>query len=582
MGATIHTITLEPLMKADLNRLVADTLSCTQEIAQPLTELVYQKTKGNPFFATQFLKGLHEDGWIVFDRDLGYWHCDLTTVQQLALTDDVVEFMATRLHKLPEETQEILKLAACIGNQFDLETLAIVSELEQIEAADSLWKALQEGLVLPLSQTYQFFQRNEVEEKVQVSETLVSYKFLHDRVQQAAYSLIPQNQKQVTHLNIGRSLVNKIPKNEWEERIFDFIDHLNLGVSLIDRQPEREQLIQLNLMAGCKAKSTTAYSVALSYLTRAIELLPDRCWDLHYDLTLNIYENAAEAAYLSREFEQQQEFTQIVLHRCDRILDRIKVYQVEIESKIAQIQKLEAIQLGLDVLQNLGIDFPAEPTPELIQQALTDTQSLLADIDIQTLADLPPMTDEKSLAALKIMVSIVPAIAQSSPAYFPLITCEEIRLSIQYGDSPFASCGYADFALILSLDGGEVAPAAQLVKLAIEQTRKKQAIVAKSSVLYKIASFIIPRQRLLTESLPLLLEAYRSALESGNLAYAGYSITEVCQYAYLGGRTLPDIQEQLVIYGHALNQIKQDNTRLYNRCLLRLCPLGRESQNRST
>ncbi|MBP0031505.1 ATP-binding protein, partial [Roseofilum sp. Guam] len=136
-GARIKTITLASLSEADLNSLVKDTLSCSQELARPLTELVYQKTKGNPFFATQFLKGLHEDGLIVFNRDLGYWFCDMTRVRQLALTDNVVEFMATRLYKLPENTQEILTLAACIGNQFDLETLAIVSEQSSMEVAAS-------------------------------------------------------------------------------------------------------------------------------------------------------------------------------------------------------------------------------------------------------------------------------------------------------------------------------------------------------------------------------------------------------------------------------------------------------------
>src|SRR6478672_9047542 len=149
-GATVNTITLEPLNRSDLNCLIADTLACSTALALPLTEMVYQKTKGNPFFSTQFLKSLHEDGLIAFNFDNRYWQCDIVQVRTLALTDDVVEFMALQLRKLPTPTQEVLKLAACIGNQFDLATLGIVSEKSPIEAANVLWKALQEGLILPV------------------------------------------------------------------------------------------------------------------------------------------------------------------------------------------------------------------------------------------------------------------------------------------------------------------------------------------------------------------------------------------------------------------------------------------------
>ncbi|NEP43096.1 MAG: serine/threonine-protein kinase PknK [Okeania sp. SIO2H7] len=139
---TISTITLAPLSIEHIDRLVAETLSCTVELAAPLTDLVYQKTKGNPFFTTQFLKGLNEDKLITFNRNLGYWECDLVKVREASLTDDVLEFMAKRLRKLSEATQKVLKLAACIGNQFDLETLAIICETPSEEVAAALWSAL--------------------------------------------------------------------------------------------------------------------------------------------------------------------------------------------------------------------------------------------------------------------------------------------------------------------------------------------------------------------------------------------------------------------------------------------------------
>ena len=192
-SATVNQITLVPLDIPALNRLIADSLSCPLARAIPLTELVFTKTKGNPFFATQFLKFLQSDGLISFDFSCGYWQCDIARVRDLALTDDVVEFMAIQLQKLPVNTQEVLKLAACIGNSFDLETLTIVRKQSQAETAQELWRSLQEGLVIPITEVYKFFQDLESVEVVQASNLSVTYKFLHDRVQQAAYFLIPED-----------------------------------------------------------------------------------------------------------------------------------------------------------------------------------------------------------------------------------------------------------------------------------------------------------------------------------------------------------------------------------------------------
>jgi predicted ATPase len=252
--AIISTITLAPLESHHINQLVADTLTCGETLAEPLTKLVYQKTQGNPFFTTQFLKGLYEDKLIKFDRQLGYWSCDLGRVRDAALTSDVVAFMAKRLRKLPENSQEILKLAACISNQFDLHTLAVISESSEEDVASQLWLALQEGLILPVSENYKFFHAGEkgVEQRQPVS---VGYRFLHDRVQQAAYSLIPETEKQTTHLKIGRLLLTNTPKEEQEDQIFGIVNQLNQGQQLLDQQSERHQLAELNFIAGHKSQS---------------------------------------------------------------------------------------------------------------------------------------------------------------------------------------------------------------------------------------------------------------------------------------------------------------------------------------
>ncbi|WP_413201330.1 ATP-binding protein, partial [Nostoc piscinale] len=238
--AKINTITLKPLTRNTVNQLVADTLKSPEELAESLSTLIYQKTQGNPFFATQFLKAIYQDGLIKFNFDLGCWQCDITQVKTQAVTDDVVAFMSLQLQKLPQSTRYVLQLAACIGNSFDLNTLAIVSQQSQIETASALWKALQEGLILPVNEVYKFYVGQETQSQTLENQENVTYKFLHDRVQQAAYSLIAEDKKQSTHLQVGRLLLQNYAPSDREERLFDIVNHLNFGIALITTPQDRE------------------------------------------------------------------------------------------------------------------------------------------------------------------------------------------------------------------------------------------------------------------------------------------------------------------------------------------------------
>ena len=280
-SATINTITLHPLSQDSLNKLVADTLNCHILTAQAFTELIALKTKGNPFFATQFLKALYQDGLIQFDLNLGDWQCDIAQVRALAVTDDVVEFMALQLQKLPSYTQDLLKLAACIGAQFDLNTLAIVSQQSESDAAVALWKALQEGLIIPQSEIYKFYV-GELDTTQNPTNESLNYKFLHDRVQQAAYSLIPEKEKQATHREIGQLLLCHTPVEQQDAKIFDIVNQLNAAIDGLTQQPERDELASLNFKAGRKAKASAAYEPALRYGDIGLSLLSPQSWQSQY------------------------------------------------------------------------------------------------------------------------------------------------------------------------------------------------------------------------------------------------------------------------------------------------------------
>ncbi len=466
-NATINTIALEPLSEACLNQLVADTLTCSREVAKPLTQLVYQKTKGNPFFSTQFLKALYEDGLIKIDlhpllsrqssggSEGGWrWQCDLAKVKMLALTDDVVEFMAMQLQKLPEATQNVLKLAACIGNQFDLMTLAIVSEKSETETATALWKALQEGLILPQSEVYKFYQDASLltahcSPLTVNSQPSTNYKFLHDRVQQAAYFLIPQEEKKLTNLKIGQLLLKNTPVEEREEKIFTIVNQLNIGRELINNQTERDELADLNLIVGQKAKVATAYAAAVEYSTVGRELLAVDSWE-NYELTLALDELTVEAAYLSGNFQQMETAMQVVLQQAKTLLDKIKVYEIKITACGGQNQLFEAIKTALEVLHLLDVSIPEQPRQLDIQKGLAEVTSSLTGKQIEDLIYLPTMTDPIGLATMRILSSVVAPAYQAAPALLSLIVFKQVALSLKYGNASESIYAYGTYGLIHS------------------------------------------------------------------------------------------------------------------------------------
>jgi predicted ATPase/GAF domain-containing protein len=566
--AKVNTITLAPLAQADLNCLVADTLACSKALALPLTELVYQKTQGNPFFSTQFLKSLHEDGLIKFNFEEGYWQCDIARVRSLALTDDVLEFMALQLRKLPTQTQEILKLAACIGNQFDLGTLAIVDENSPVETATALWKALQDGLILPITEVYKFYQPGGYSESVigngkesdQLSITddqLPKYKFLHDRVQQAAYSLIPEDQKRSTHLKIGQLLLKNTPEADREERIFDIVNHLNVGVELITPKEEREQLARLNLVAGKKAKAATAYTAAVEYFNVGKKLLTANSWENQYELTLRLHTEAAEAAYLCGDFDRMEELASVVESCAKMLLDKVKVYEVQIEACMAQNKLQEALNTGLQVLKLLGVEFPSEPNPSDIGQALGETAAILNEKRIEDLIELPQMREPYKLAAIRLLSSIFATAYLAAPALLPLTVCKQVQLSLQYGNASVSPFAYANYGFLLCGVVGDIDSGYQFGQLALSLVSKLNSQEIKAKTAFVVNFLIRHCKEHLRETLEPLVSAYSSGMETGDIEYAAYNLLQSSCSAYYSGKELTVLEREIARNRDAIDKIKQ-------------------------
>ncbi|MGH2416573.1 MAG: ATP-binding protein, partial [Microcystaceae cyanobacterium] len=312
-GIQVDNIVLQPLGVESIAQLIADSFYCSTEDSKSLAELVKNKTDGNPFFLTQLLQSLYTEKLVSLNHNTGRWLWNIEQIQAIGITKNVVELMVSKIEKLNPKTQQIIKLAACIGNRFDLEVLSFVNAKSPAITASELWPALQEELIVPLDDGYKVPMLLDGETRAIDSSQSVNYlnhpssilyKFLHDRVQQAAYLLIPDERKQAVHLQIGQLLLKNIKPDELEEYLFDIVNQLNIGAELITERSQRNDLAKLNLQAGKKAKASTAYQPALRYLKTGLKLLASDSWNREYKLTFDLHLETIEAQYVNTQFEQ--------------------------------------------------------------------------------------------------------------------------------------------------------------------------------------------------------------------------------------------------------------------------------------
>ncbi len=400
--AIVNEITLEPLELKHITKLIAETLHSDRSSVTPLAQLVTRKTGGNPFFVNEFLKTLYQENLLTFSSEIIRWQWNMEAIEALDITDNVVELMISKLQKLPEATQKVLSLVACIGNQFDLNTLSLTYEKESSAAFGDLLPAVREGLVLPA---------NEAEaqgiDPSMYAFLILNYKFLHDRVQQAAYSLIDETEKQAVHLKIGRLLLSNTPLEYRLERVFDLVDHLNVGISLIAEESEKLELADLNLEAGKKAKDATAYVAAQEYLTAGLSLLNEGWWETHYNLAFSMHKEAAEVEYLNSNFSKSEALIACILERAQTALEKTEAYKLLILQFTLRAKYEEAITAGRKALSLLDIDLPTEDLETAISQEVAAAKENLGERSIASLIEAPEMTVPDNKIALDLITNLL-------------------------------------------------------------------------------------------------------------------------------------------------------------------------------
>ncbi|MDE5107848.1 MAG: GAF domain-containing protein [Trichodesmium sp. St17_bin3_1_1] len=578
----VNEISLSPLKFSHINKLIADTLSCSSEISKPLAELIRKKTHGNPFFLTQLLYYLYQENFLVFqfpqslinteNNQKCYWKWDIEEIKRVSITDNVVELMVSKIEKLEVKTQKILKLAACIGNQFNLEILSIINRKSQTITAQELEYAIQEGLINPLDNNYKIILlwdakelSNELSENYSESAKYIPYKFLHDRVQQAAYSLIPEDDKKQLHLQIGRLLLRNIGEDELEKKIFDIVNQLNEGSALITEQSEKYELAKLNLQAGKKAKASTAYESSLRYLETGLEALEEDSWQHQYQLTLELHVETLESLYLNTKWEQIEELSATILQKGQNILDKVKVYELMILSYFAQFQPQKAIGTADEALAKLGISISQGVVGESeikkrIKQGHESLKLLLKGKKIAELADLPELTDPYKLAAISILQQVMTSIWTTNTSFLVEIILTQLNLYFKdnnYKNSLQAAGTYACYGMLLCGVMGDIDSGYQFGKLSITLLEKYNITKLESLVMHLFYGFIWHWRESINGKVgkEKLLNSIQQGINVGNNEYVSYICIDYCFVRFFGGVNLEQVEKDYREYTTLIKNI---------------------------
>jgi predicted ATPase/GAF domain-containing protein len=420
-GPAVQEIVLAPLAREDMGRLIADALHCGPERATPLAQVVHEKTAGNPFFAIQLISALAEEGLLAFDHCGGRWDWDLSRIRVKGYTDNVVNLMVGKLNRLPLETQQALQEFACLGNSAETTTLSIVHGTSEGEVHSDLWEAVRLEFIVRLES---------------------SYKFVHDRVQEAAYSLISEELRAEAHLRIGRLLAAHTPPEKREKAIFEIVNQVNRGAALITSQEERDQIAELNLIAGKRAKASTAYASALKYLIAGAALLADDCWERRHELTFALELQRAECEFLTGELVAAADRLTMLSSRAANTVEKATAACLRVDVYTTLDQSDRAVGICLDYLRHSGVEWSPHPTKEEARREYERIWSQLGSRAIEELIELPLMSDAASLATLDVLTKLVPPALYTDANLVSLASCRAVNLSLERGNSDGSCVAY--------------------------------------------------------------------------------------------------------------------------------------------
>jgi predicted ATPase/class 3 adenylate cyclase/GAF domain-containing protein/tRNA A-37 threonylcarbamoyl transferase component Bud32 len=538
--APCRQIALAPLERESLGPLIADTLRISPSEAAPLAALVTAKTQGNPFFVRQFLRTLAEKKLLAFNAEAARWIWNIARIEQEQISDNVVELVSGRIGRLSPAAQRLMQLASCIGNHFDLHTLAVVSGGAPGETAAALAEPIAQEIIAPIGEDYKYAPWSETS-----GEADILYRFAHDRLQQAAYAVTPASERPHLHDHIGRLIMERSTPQQREERLFEIVGHLNLAkavATLATSSDWRAELAQLNLRAGQKARGSNAYEAALAHFSAGIELVePGFDARLAHELSVG----RIEAMYLCGRFEETERLAEDLLAKTQLPLEKVEVLEQLVLAHTTRLQYRKAIDTAVRALALLGENIPGRPSQVQALAELARTKLALAGKKPDEMLALPRMKNPKKLAAMRILM------LATAPAYFedqnllPLLALRMVRLSARYGNAAHSAYGYVMYGLVLCGVLNDMPGGLAFGRLALKAIDLFDARDIRGRVLMVLGGFILHWNGRLIDTLPHFSEGANASLEAGDLEFHGYNRYAFASYAFMSGMPLDKVADFL-------------------------------------
>ncbi len=560
----VHRLALTNLKLEEVNSFLAETFQTDSAAVHQLANVLYAKTKGNPLFLTQFLRSAYEQALLWKESSKGNganarWMWEIEKIAQLPQTENVLSLIISRFNQLDSEMQFLLQAAACVGNLFDRNVLLELTGKSIRHPLSVLSSALQEGYLVKVV-------RGEESVRIPV------YRFLHDRLMQAVLSTVEAQKRQEIHLQTGKILKAKL-QQQGQEAIFDTVTHLRLAKALLS-EAEQVELSHLSLQAAEKAMESAGYVLALDYLETSISLLNPQSWQADYEFTLNLYSQAAQAAYLQGDYHKMEGFITEVLQNAGQEVDKSRVLETKIQALIASNQGTVAVDTALMALARLGINLPRNPSKAAILASLLKTEIMLRSKGLNKLASLPVMTDPKSLAAMHIMGSVGAAVSRSAPQLFPVLVCTLVQLSLKKGNALASIPAYSGYGVLQTALFNKVKTGNAYGKLAVDLLKAFKADAAAARTYIVIAAFLDFWINPLRNSIQIAKKTYAVGLKTGDLEFAASGLMVEVVHGYLAGEPLAQLAEKLEENSQQILKLKQEllyqQTCLFHQVVLNL------------
>jgi PAS domain S-box-containing protein len=522
-GATVQNILLAPLTAEDLSGLLVDSLHCEPDRVAPLAQLVHKKTAGNPFFAIQFLSALAEEGLLTFDHENARWSWDLYRIHAKGYTDNVVDLMIAKLNRLPKTTRVSLKQLACLGNSAAIAVLSMICGESEERLHDVLWEAVCAGLVSRSEETY---------------------AFIHDRVHEAAYALIPEDERATEHLRIGRLLSSRTTEEELEEKVFEIVNQLNHGSGLITSHEERERVAELNLTAGMRAKASAAYASALSYLTVGSALLTEESWERLYTLTFELKLQQATCELLTANLAVAEELVSELLEKATSKADKARVYRLKIELYVLQSELPRAIESTLECLNLFGIQMSPHPSRAELESAYEDVWTKIGERSIEALVDLPRATDPDVESAMSILSALFAPAVNTDETLAVLHLCHMVTLTLELGVTEASTYAFGWFGIMIGYHFHRYADGYRFGELARALVQRHNFTGYEAKTLHSLEVV-----SLWTHPISIAINSIRAAfvagVESGDITVACYACNHIVSDMLLRGDYLDVVWQEV-------------------------------------